>query len=140
MTAERPLGLLASIAGQPVGWCACGPRSRYAAAEGDASRLLLRLDRNEDDAVWLLPCLFVGAGFRGQGVTQALMRSAVDLARREGAKAIEGWPTTESGPKSADAFLGRERAFAALGFRRVAWPSRDRVIMRLELGKPSPPS
>ena len=48
--------------------------------------------RDEDEIVWLLPCLFVRAGRRGQGVTHALVRAAVELAGREGASAIEGWP------------------------------------------------
>ena len=86
----------------------------------------------EDQKGWLLPCLFVRAGHRGQGVTHALVRAAVELARREGASAIEGWPLAESEQRSADAFLGRQQVFADLGFRCVERPSPDRVIMRLE--------
>jgi GNAT superfamily N-acetyltransferase len=90
--------------------------------------------RDEHEIVWLLPCLFVRAGRRGQGVTHALVQAAVDLARREGASAIEGWPLTGSERRSSDAFLGREQVFADLGFSCVERPSPERVIMRLELG------
>jgi GNAT superfamily N-acetyltransferase len=89
--------------------------------------------RDEDEIVWLLPCLFVRAGRRSQGVSHALVRAAVELARREGASAIEGWPLAASERRSSDAFLGREQVFKDLGFSCVERPSLERVIMRLEL-------
>lgn len=128
----EPMGILASMGGKPLGWCACGPRSRYVAESGP-SRLLRDRDAGEDDVVWLLPCVFVRAESRGQGVSLSLMRSAVELARQHGAMAIEGWPTTGSEASSADAFLGRESAFEGAGFHRVASPEPGRVVMRLGL-------
>jgi len=89
--------------------------------------------RDEDEIVWLLPCLFVRAGRRGQGVTHVLVRAAVELACREGASAIEGWPLAGSEWRSDDAFVGREQVFEDLGFNCVERPSPERVIMRLEL-------
>ena len=128
------MGILAFVAGEPVGWCACGPRSRY--ATGGRSKIGGGRARAEDESVWLLPCLFVRAGHRGQGITYALVRAAVDLARREGASAIEGWPLARSDRQSADAFLGREKVFDELGFRCVERPSPQRAIMRLDLRDP----
>jgi len=129
------MGILASMSGEPVGWCACGPRSRYAVAVGGRSSLLQGLDRKEDDTVWLLACLFVRAENRSQGVTYGLIRAAVELARQEGAWAIEGWPTTGSDRRLSDGFVGRESVFEDLGFRCVARPDPQRVIMRLELSQ-----
>ena len=129
----KPMGILAFVAGEPVGWCACGPRSRYAVATSRRSKIVGGRARAEDESVWLLPCLFVRAGHRGQGITYALVRAAVDLARREGASAIEGWPLAQSDRQSADAFLGREKVFDELGFRCVERPSPQRAIMRLDL-------
>jgi len=126
-----PMGILASVAGEPVGWCACGPKSRYAV--GGRSTILRNRVRTEDESVWLLPCLFVRVGHRAQGVTYALVRAAVELARREGALAIEGWPLAGSDRRSPDAFLGREKVFEDLGFSCVERPSPQRAIMRLEL-------
>ena len=128
-----PMGILASVAGEPVGWCACGPRSRYAAALSPRNPIMGDRETAEDETVWLVPCLFVRAGHRDQGVTYALVRAAVNLARREGAVAIEGWPRAGSEKHDAEAFLGREKLFAELGFRCVRTPSPGRVIMRLEL-------
>ena len=50
---ERP-GLLALRAGQPVGWCAVGPRERFNRIE--RSRTLRRIDALP---VWSVPCFFV---------------------------------------------------------------------------------
>jgi GNAT superfamily N-acetyltransferase len=128
-----PMGVLASHDGEPVGWCACGPRSRYAATTRSPSTFLRSRGPEEDESVWLLPCLFVRVGRRGQGVTHALVGAAVELARREGASALEGWPLAGPEPRSADAFLGREQVFEDLGFRCVERPTPGRAIMRLEL-------
>lgn len=130
---SAPVGILASQAAEPVGWCACGPRSRYIAATSPRSKIMRNRARDEDEIVWLLPCLFVRAGRRSQGVSHALVRAAVELARREGASAIEGWPLAASERRSSDAFLGREQVFKDLGFSCVERPSLERVIMRLEL-------
>src|SRR5690606_19693399 len=48
---EEPLGLLARRDGEPVGWCAAGPRNRYARML--RSRLLVRRDPDEDATAWL---------------------------------------------------------------------------------------
>lgn len=125
-----PMGVLAFDDGEPVGWCACGPRSRYLLA---ASPMLAHRDPDEDEDVWLLPCLFVRAGHRGQAVSHTLVGAAVESARRHGATAAEGWPLAASVDRPGEAFLGRQQVFAELGFREVDRPSADRVVMRLEL-------
>jgi GNAT superfamily N-acetyltransferase len=131
-----PMGILASISGEPVGWCACGPRSRYLAAISGRSSPLKELDRAEDEAVWLLPCLFVRAENRGQGLTAQLVRAAVELARREGALAIEAWPTVRA--DRSYGFIGRVDVFQDLGFRCVSRPNLERAIMRLDLTNTKP--
>lgn len=135
-TSSTPMGILASQVAEPVGWCACGPRSRYVAATSPRNKIMQNRARDEDEIVWLLPCLFVRADRRGQGVTHALIRAAVELARSEGASAIEAWPLAESERRLGDAFLGREQVFNELGFHCVERPSPVRVIMRLELEPP----
>lgn len=126
-----PMGVLASVSGEPVAWGACGPRARYRVAENGRSRILRDRDRDEDADVWLLACMFVRDDLRGVGLTSMLVRAAVALARSEGAVAIEGWPVTDD--RGADAFVGREEVFRDLGFHRVERPTPHRSIVRLEL-------
>jgi hypothetical protein len=109
----RPMGILAFVAGEPVG-CVVGHAPKTKASGS---------------------CLASssGQGGRGQRITYALVRAAVELARREGASAIEGWSLARSDRQSAAAFLGREKVFGELGLRSVERPSPQRVIMRLDL-------
>ena len=137
---RRPAGILASQDGEPIGWCACGPRSRYAAATAPRTTLLRTRSPSEDDAVWLLPCVFVAVGHRGRGVSHALVRAAVDLAAGAGARAIEGWPLAASVGRSADAFVGREQVFTDAGFTRLDQPTTMRVVVRRELTAADPPA
>ena len=125
----QPMGILASIAGEPAGWCACGPRSRYVG--GGRSTVLTDRDATEDDVVWLLPCFFVTSAHRGTGLTSTLVQAAIELARDHGAKALEGWPYTGPDRRAADAFVGHRRLFDELGFDCTARPSADRAVMRL---------
>lgn len=129
---HSPMGVLAFSNGAPVGWGACGPRSRYVGTSPSEHSMLGGRDRHEDERVWLLPCLFVHADHRAQGVSHALIEAATSLARGRGAVAVEAWPLSASEARSADAFVGREQLFAELGFRCVDRVS-SRVVMRLDL-------
>jgi GNAT superfamily N-acetyltransferase len=130
-SSEKPLGLIAYLNDEPAGWCAVGPRSRYVRAirtptyEGR--------DPDEDDDVWLLPCLVVRKEARKSGLSEQLVRSAVRLAKERGAVAVEAFPY--SGPKrrSKETQVGFEAVFSRCGFAAIRRPSASRVVMRLEL-------
>src|SRR3954467_1218643 len=90
---DRTSGLVACLDGQPAGWCAVEPRTRY---DG-----LLRVFRvpwegrtedKDDDRVWAVTCVFARVGFRRRGVSRALARAAVAFARERDARAIEAYP------------------------------------------------
>jgi GNAT superfamily N-acetyltransferase len=131
-TTPEPVGLLAYRGDEAVGWCAAGPRSRYQRAL--RSPILKARDADEDPLVWLVPCFFVRRDARKQGVTRALLESAVELARQRGAAAVEGFPLAGDARRSAaEAFLGVEPLFASCGFQAVARPSTGRVVMRRDL-------
>jgi GNAT superfamily N-acetyltransferase len=126
-----PLGLLAYADDQPVGWCAAGPRARYATVV--RSRLMTGREPAEDASVWFVPCFFVRAGSRRAGITERLLLATVEQARRHGAAAVEGFPLAGAGPHQSDRYLGTEPLFAACGFQATARPSPRRVVMRRNL-------
>lgn len=133
---QLPMGLLAYNDGQPVGWCAAGPRSRYARALRSA--VLRQRDPAADDRTWLVPCFFVRTAFRRQGVMRELLTGAVALAAEHGASAVEGFPLAGDRRRgSGDAYLGVEPLFAACGFVAVDRPTPNRVVMRLDLKRRS---
>ncbi len=129
---QHPPGLLAYRDGEPVGWCAVGPRSRYIRA------LKMPTYRNRegsgDSDVWLVPCFFVRRDARRTGVTRALLEAAVRLAREGGATAIEGFPFAGGQRRSSgDLQVGFEPLFSSCGFEVSRTPSASRVIMHREL-------
>jgi GNAT superfamily N-acetyltransferase len=128
-----PMGLIAYDDGKPVGWCAAGPRARYARAAKTPT--LKSRNPAEKEDVWLIPCFFIRPGWREQGVAGALLEAAVELAAEQGALAIEGFPLAGDKRRSSGSDLqtGVERLFAGAGFEAVARPSSNRVIMRRQL-------
>jgi GNAT superfamily N-acetyltransferase len=130
---REPLGLLAWQGDDAVGWVAAGPRSRFARAVKTPT--LRAVDFTEHDSVWLLPCLLVRRDRRGQGIAGRLISSAVGLAAKSGAIAMEGFPHSGSARHSHDAQVGNQRLFEDAGFRSVHHPSPSRVIMRRDFGR-----
>jgi GNAT superfamily N-acetyltransferase len=122
---ERP-GLIAYRGRTPVGWCAVAPREAYARLA--TSRVMAPVDERP---VWSLVCFFVAKEARGQGVTRALIRSAVAFAARNGARIIEAYPH-DAHARMADTFawFGVASAFRGLGFREVARRSATRPVLR----------
>jgi GNAT superfamily N-acetyltransferase len=129
-------GLVAYLDREPVGWCAVEPRTAY----GGLVRSFRvpwegRTEDKVDESVWAVTCVFVRAGFRGRGVAYALVRGAVDFARRRGARALEGYPMlTEPGRRIAwdEIHVGTRSIFAAAGFAEVNRPTLRRIVMRIE--------
>ncbi len=126
-----PVGLLAYLDGEPVGWCAVAPRADLVRLAG--SRVLAPVD---DRPVWSASCFFVAKTARRQGVTVALLRAAAEYAAKHGARVLEGYPLDlAAGTSTAAAFAwwGLAPAFQRAGFREVARRSPTRPIMRKTL-------
>lgn len=127
---EEP-GILATIGGRVVGWCAVAPRAQYRRLE--RSRVLKPVD---DEPVWSVPCFFVAREFRRQGLSVELLRAAVEFAAARGARVVEGYPVDAGGKKAADVFVwtGLVSTFERAGFVEVARRSPTRPIMRCVIG------
>jgi hypothetical protein len=81
-----PPGLLAFQAGEPVGWCAVGPRSRYVRALKTATYREAEAESDADAYGW---CHVSSCGRRERGGVSRAPEAAVELARKNGAIAIE---------------------------------------------------
>jgi len=120
-------GVLAYAGGKPMAWCSVGPREAFPTLE--RSRILKRMD---DKPVWSIVCLFVAKPERNKGVSIKILRAAVDYAKKNGAKIVEGYPVEPKKAKYPDAFIytGHVSAFQKAGFVEVHRPSPTRPIMR----------
>lgn len=123
---DRIPGILAYRGTEVVGWCAVAPREDYARLA--RSRVAHPVD---SQPVWSIVCFFVAPASRRRGVTAALLRAAVEHARRRGAKIVEGYPVDPDGNyPDTFAYVGLISAFRRAGFREVARRSPGRPIMR----------
>ncbi len=125
--AGTPVGILAYLAGEPVGWCSIAPRETYARLEN--SKTLKRID---DQPVWAVVCFFVSRKMRGQRLSFQLLQEAVKYAISQGAQIVEGYPVQ---PGQSYQFMGSPSIFKAVGFREVMRTENDRPIVRLMAGE-----
>ncbi|MEV0952353.1 GNAT family N-acetyltransferase [Promicromonospora sp. NPDC050249] len=104
-----------------AGWLGFSRRSDARSLQ--RSRVLPTGEPETWPTTWVFMCVTVRAGFRRQGVAQALLDAGVDYAAGHGATALDAFPVEpEPGrrvPVSA-AFVGTVGMFERAGFDRLA--------------------
>lgn len=122
-------GLLAYRDGRPVGWISLGPREDYPRLE--RSPVMKRVDQKP---VWSVVCFFVDPKERGQGVTRALLRGAIDYARSRGATRLEAYPVDKKVRSHPDfMWFGAKSLYDRAGFQEVARRRETRPVVRRAL-------
>ena len=129
-----PPGVLAYDDGTVAGWAGIAPRADLPVVRST------KIEAVDDLPVWNIFCVRVQTGFRGRGISHALVAGAVDLARSHGAPAVEAIPVDNKGSKVdlTMAFVGTRALFESAGFTKVAdtrsvTDGFPRVVMRLAL-------
>lgn len=127
-------GLIAYLGDVPAAWVAVEPRPHYPQVFRGKVVPAGSTEPAEDDSVWAIVCFVVRVGYRRRGLARALLAAAVEHARENGARIIEGYPvdTTEK-PKasSAELYHGTVSLFEAAGFRVTARPLPGRALVTL---------
>ena len=127
----RSPGVLAYDGAAAVGWCAIAPREEYSALE--RSRILKPVDAQ---AVWSVSCFFIDRKYRRTGVSVPLLEAAVEFARSQGARIVEGYPVEPAVDDypAAYAWYGIAKTFLRAGFAECARRSPTRPVVRKVLG------
>jgi GNAT superfamily N-acetyltransferase len=126
-----PPGVLAYAEGKAVGWLQIGPRADIP-EWNNPRRASTPLP--DDTRNWAASCFFVRKGFRGKGVTGALLDGAVAFARESGARLIEAAAMDNEDKRSAEGlYVGPESIFLRAGFAEVARQKPGRPLLRLVL-------
>jgi hypothetical protein len=120
---DTPIGVLAYLDQEPVGWCSVAPRECYAGLQ--RYRALPPID---DRPVWSVVCFFVSPRIRRAGATLGLLNAAVDYAVSQKAEIIEGYPV-EPGPRLYT-YMGSPSTFRAADFQDVTPRGQSRKVMR----------
>jgi GNAT superfamily N-acetyltransferase len=123
-------GILAYSGDEPIGWCSIAPREEFPTL--GRSRILKPVD---DQPVWSVVCFFVARGQRHKGLTVQLLKAAIEFARSNGARIIEGYPVEPKAGNAPDVFVytGLFSAFKEAGFTEVLRRSETRPITRYNL-------
>jgi GNAT superfamily N-acetyltransferase len=120
----------------PVGWVAVEPRTEYPRLLGLPTVWKGRPDEDkDDDSVWAVTCFVVRKGYRRRGITYALAAAAVDYARANGARALEGYAMlTQPGREVTwgELHVGARQVLADAGLAEVSRPSVRRAVMRID--------
>lgn len=134
---DPPPGLVAYVDGEAAGWARVGPRpgqARLARTREFSSSP----EPFDDSTVWAVTCFVVRRDYRGLSLTSRLLAEAVRHASRHGARVIEGYPIDPAARTSALSpavlFRGALSTFLQAGFREIARPRPDRVIVSREAG------
>jgi GNAT superfamily N-acetyltransferase len=132
--ARVPIGLVAYVQHNPVGWTRVVPRQTLAGICGN--RALQRI-LDEDGSAWWVTCFAARPEQRGTGVGVALLRAAAQHARKHGASVLEGHPVDVGrlkGRASPSAlFTGTLAMFHTAGFREIGRTYPSRPVMRMNL-------
>jgi GNAT superfamily N-acetyltransferase len=130
VAAGQPTGLIALLHKEPVGWIALAPREAYSRIERNRS-----FKRTDDRPVWSITCFFVKKELRRQGLSRALIKSAIAYARKQKIKVLEAYPTIPYAEKVPAPFLwtGALSAFLDNGFSIVRQNAKTRAMVRLVL-------
>jgi len=119
-------GLIGYEDGSPVGWISLSPREDYTKLQ--RSPIMKPVD---DKPVWSIVCFFVDKGARGRGVSEALLRGAIDYARSRGATLLEAYPVDKRERSHPDfMFFGAKSMYDKAGFKEVARRKETRPVVR----------
>ena len=117
------VGLVGSLAGEPVGWVSIAPRDTYRDLGGPGTL--------PGEQIWSLACLYLKRAHRSGGHGRELIEAAIAYARDAGATIVEAYPVDPQSPSYR--FMGFVPAFERLGFVPVGMAGSRRHVMRLPL-------
>jgi len=121
-------GLLAYTNQECVGWIAIDPMSELVGHD---------CQNSAKEQEWSIHCLFVKDSFRGQGISNQLIESAIDYAKNKNAKIVSAFPIPSENrsqfPVGEAEFSGRFSTYAKQNFRSVGEPSDFYQRVELDL-------
>lgn len=136
--ADVPIGLLALLGDDVVGWTRVVPRAALPRITGHRS-LARVLD--DDPAAWWVACFVVRRAHRGSGIGVSLLEGAADWAAQHGASVLDGHPVDVDGltgtPSASAVFTGTVAMFRRAGFVEIGRTHPTRPVMRREFRRPS---
>ncbi|MDO8381927.1 MAG: GNAT family N-acetyltransferase [Microbacterium sp.] len=136
VAAEPSPALIAYVDEEAAGWVRVGPRPTQPRLSRTRN-FAATTEPWDDPSVWAVSCFVVRKEHRGRGLNRKLLDAAIDHARTNGARVLEAYPTetdTDTAKRrSNDLYIGILSVFESAGFREIARPKPERVIVQLKL-------
>ena len=117
---QKPVGLLCYHNSEVIAWCSIAPRESYRELSGDTSLT----------KVWSLVCFFIKREYRQKGITEELIKQAINYAKDNGANYVEAYPVDPESPSYR--FMGFKPIFDKLGFNLKHKAGQRRYVMTLK--------
>ncbi len=139
IAAGPPPALIAYIDGEAAGWVRVGPRTAQPRLGRTKAYATVSEEPWDDPAVWAISCFVVRREHRGRGLSAHLLDAAVQHARDNGARVVEGYPVDPDAGHAHSAnslYHGVVSTFRDAGFREVGRSRADRAVMALDLAAP----
>jgi len=122
-------GLIGYRDGAPAAWISLGPREQYAKLA--RSSVMKPVD---DKPVWSIVCFYTAKAARGQHLSEAMLKGAIEYARSCGARLVEAYPVDKRGRGSDDSmWFGAKTMYDRAGFVEVARRKATRPVVRKTL-------
>lgn len=118
---DIPMGLLAYLNGEAIGWCSVAPRETYRPLGGDKTK----------DNVWSVVCFFIRRAYRRQGLSSLILKQAMEFAKKHGAEYVEGYPVAQDSPSYR--FMGYKETFEKADFKFIKNAGARRNVMLKKL-------
>jgi GNAT superfamily N-acetyltransferase len=119
-------GLIGYEDSRPVGWISLSPREDYPKLQ--RSPVMKPVD---EKPVWSIVCFFVDKEARGKGVSEKLLKGAMQYARSRGATLLEAYPVDKDEPSHPDfMWFGAKGMYDRIGFKEVARRKESRPVVR----------
>ncbi len=130
VAAGRSHGVLLYSEGDPVGWCAYGPREEFPRV--DRGRFYKKLGLPEEGRkLWRIVCMVVDKDHRRMGVAAAALKAALASIRRQGGGVVEAYPLVSTKGGSQSLWFGTVGMFEREGFTAVAPMGASRLMRKV---------
>lgn len=127
ISSNEPVGLLAFLDDVPVGWCQLTPRQTlpWLIKNGYG-------DFNKGYNVWCISCFYIKSRHRRKGITLALVKGAMEYAKKAGADLLEAYPRESRG-----SYTGKPSTFLKAGFKISGAAKYGRTIASFAFKRPT---
>ena len=127
-------GILLYDHGQPIGWCAYGPKNEFPRIDNGRNYKRLNLE-DPTEKLWRITCFVVDRDYRGRGVAKITLKAALNSIKEKGGGVVEAYPVTHKAARAWSKWpqwfwFGTESMYEREKFKVVSALGPNHALMR----------